>query len=138
MPLFDSVPREQYHDALRQRDRAQDALAHAHELIAGKDTYWQAILEAERTRHQALVDQIVAMKRSEMSMHPPGFDPAASDPMSLVGPMTEAAIEQTSQGDPELRVYNRNIAIRETMTRTDDDPEVRDQAVAALILEGDE
>ena len=90
-------------------------------------------------RLDALVKQFVDLKRHDHGMHPEGFDPTKADPMSLLGPQTQAAIDEECHGDPELRVYLRNVAIREYQKRSDDgDPEVTDAAVAAIIHEGED
>lgn len=119
MALFgDNVSRETYELAL-----GQLAIAQSNE---------RAALE----RYEALLKQTLEIKRHEHAMMPAGFDPAKLDPMSQLGPQTQAAIEEVGR-DPELRLYLRNFALREYMTSTEDDPQVKDKTVAQRILDGD-
>lgn len=120
MALFgDSVSREAYDLALQQLMKAQ------------------ADLRAERERYDALLKQTLEIKRHEHAMMPAGFDPAALDPMSQLGPQTQAAIEEVGR-DPELRLYLRNFALREYLKLSDEkDADLKDRTVAMRILAGD-
>lgn len=111
-----------------------------------REFYEEAKLRAERAEAQVqqyiamygkLVDGFIEMKRHEQGMHPPGFDPAALDPVNALGPKTQAAIEEYSNGDPELRNYLRNYALREWAARPDVDRQELDVTIAKQIAEGD-
>jgi hypothetical protein len=99
--------------------------------------------EAENAQYRAmygkLVDQVVDIKRAELSLMPRNFDPEALDPMKKLGSKTQAAIEEESGGDPGLRTYLRNFALNEYLTRegSDTPADEIDTAVAKRIREGD-
>lgn len=120
MAVFgDSVSREQYEDMKEQRNQAR------------------ADLLAERERYAALVGQFVDLRRHQEGMNPAKFDPASSDPMSLLGPSTQAAVEEMCSDDAELRIYLRNRAYLLGSMKKDEDPGERDERVSALIRAGD-
>jgi hypothetical protein len=90
-----------------------------------------------RARYGVLVDQVVAIKRHEMGMHPANFNPEDLDPMKALGTKTQAAIEEFCYGDPELRNYLRNWALSEIQKRHDVDPDERDETLANAIATGE-
>ena len=92
-----------------------------------------------RAMYGKLVDQVIDIKRAELSLMPKDFDPESLDPMKKLGPKTQAAIEEECGSDPGLRTYLRNFALNEYLQREDGDTpkDELDQAVAARIREGD-
>lgn len=114
-----TVPREQYDLLVGELRMAQNQLAQAN------------------TRYTELVTQMIEMKRHEAGMHPPGFDPSTLDLMNSLGPQTQLAIDEESGGDPEQRVYYRNVAIKETLARADMPKDERDVVVAQILRDGD-
>lgn len=114
-----TVPREQYEFVTNQLALTQNQLAQAN------------------AKYAELVTQVIEMKRHEAGMHPPGFDPSTLDPMNSLGPQTQLAIDEESGGDPEQRVYYRNVAIKETLARADMPKDERDVVVAQILRDGD-
>lgn len=114
-----SVPREFYEETKARAERAEAELAQY------------------RAMYGKLVDQVVEIKRHELSMTPAGFDPESMDPMKKLGTKTQAAIEEESGGDPGLRTYLRNFALNEYLQREETPADEVDTAVAARIREGD-
>lgn len=114
-----SVPREFYDEMKARAERAESQVAQ-YILLYGK-----------------LVDGFIEMKRHEQGMHPPGFDPAALDPVNNLGPKTQAAIAEHSGGDRELENYLTQYALREWAARPDVDRSELDVTVAKAIAAGD-
>lgn len=124
MPLFGSVSRELYEEVKSQRDQARADLA------------------AERERYQALVSTVIDIKRNEHGLPPDGFDPAENDPMNMLGPKTQLAIEEFSAGDAELRSHLIKRAMAETAALMGEHAGKRpdaetDQEVANRVEQGD-
>lgn len=90
-----------------------------------------------RLRYGVLVDQVVAIKRHEMGMHPANFNPDDLDPMKALGPKTQAAIEEFCFGDPELRNYLRNWSLTEVQKRHDVPADERDETISKAIALGE-
>lgn len=120
MAIFDKVPRELYESEQDRRITAESRLAESLE------------------RYEALVKQIIDIKRHEHGLNPDGFDPATLDPAHGLGPYTLAAIDEFASGDPELRRYLVGRAWTEHSLRHEMEPDSRDQEVSEIIAAGDQ
>lgn len=96
------------------------------------------VLEKERERSHALALEALAIKRHEMQMPPAGWAPPP-DPFDVLGPKTQAAIEDFANGDRELRARLIGTAtnLRAGLSLGDLDGEDLDTEVANRIAEGD-
>lgn len=117
MPLFGAC--EHCADARAQRDRAQQELS---------------VLLAE---HSALVRELVAVKRHELGLPSAGM--TLTDPTSVLGVRTKAAIEEMSSGYSDQRSYLTNYALVATQTALADgkSADETDYSVAQQIRMGD-
>lgn len=97
----------------------------------------QAELSAVLTEYQSVVKEALAVKRHDLGMPPAGQ--VISDPTAVLGPLTQAAIEDMSQGFPDQRSYLTNYAIVQVkagLARGASAEDV-DASVAHAIREGD-
>lgn len=115
------VPREQYEDMKERALRAEAELT--------------AMIE----RFGTVTTQVIDLKRAERGLAPAGFE--AAQVTSLVGRRTEAAIEEFSAGDPELRRLLIAKAVQLTEAAKADKPDRAaddiDGEVAERIRAGD-
>ena len=99
----------------------------------------QAAVTALLQQQQAIVSEVLTFKRHDIGLPPKGFEP--TDPTSVLGPKTWAAIDEQAGGFPDLRARLINFAIGETqkaMKIDDESPDDADIMVAQRILTGDE
>lgn len=96
-------------------------------------------LERERERSHAVTLEALAIKRHEMQMPPAGWAPPP-DPFDVLGPKTQAAIEDFANGDRELRARLIGTAtnLRAGLSLGELDGEDLDEEVANRIAEGDQ
>lgn len=114
-----TVPREMYDDMKRARDM------------------WQQECSARTAENMELMKEILAMKRHELGLPPPGVSMA--DPLAKLGRKTKAAIEEMSRGFPDQQSYLTNWALTEVLKLDEDeanDAEV-DADLAQRIYDGD-
>jgi hypothetical protein len=98
-----------------------------------------AAMERERERSHQVTMEALELKRHELGMVPKGWAPPP-DPLSLLGPLTQGAIEEFAAGDADLR--RRLITTASTMAELRQaahlDPADADEEIAALIRAGDQ
>jgi hypothetical protein len=94
-----SVPREFYDEMKRRAERRRADLAQY------------------RAMYAKLVDQVVEIKRHELGMHPPNFDPEDLDPMKALGEQNPGRDRGVLPRRSRPPVYLRNFALTEWSTR---------------------
>lgn len=97
-----------------------------------------AAMEAERTRSHEVVKEALALKRHDLQMPPAGWTPGA-DPMELLGPKTQLAIEEFAAGDPQARRYliGRATILAAAHKAQGHEPDEADADVAETIQAGE-